>query len=209
MNYNDDEEKYRDLIGQLKSLKQIQEPENFHSDLMRRISSETVSTQKLILGASFLNSRVVPAIAAGIAVVVIIFLFNYNQSEPGNPLLTDPQVRKDIVTAGNLSDFLQKESSINDKNVDENRQSSTGKDLSSPKGKKSETAKTSKNQGTVVPETQKQTAVLASFPGSEFIDKSGLNFRQINLVPEERVQVKKLKEQMEKLFHQDSQMSVK
>lgn len=209
MNYNDDEEKYRDLVGQLKSLKQIQAPENFHSDLMRRIDSETVSTQKLILGASFLNSRVVPAIAAGIAVVVIIFLFNYNQSEAGNPLLTDPQVRKDIVTTGNLSGFIKNEAGINDKDIDVNKQSSNGKDLSSPKSKKSKTTKTDREQRSVVPETQKQTAVLASFPGSEFIDKSGLNFRQINLVPEERVQVKKLKERMEKLFHQDSQMSVK
>ncbi len=209
MIYNDDEEKYKDLIDQLKSLKQIQAPENFHPDLMRRINSETISTQRLVLGTSFINARVVPAIAAGIALIVIIFLFNYNRNEPGNPLLAEPQVRKDMITSSNLSGFLQNESLNLDK--------STGsKNLQSPNNlPHSESNKTSgkmseENQQSLVErQRQKQSASLALFQGNGLINKSGLNFRQINLLPAERIQVKKLKEKMEKLFYEDSKMNGK
>lgn len=209
MNYNEDETKYKDLIDQLKNLKEVQAPGNFHSDLMRRINSETDAAPKLFGRYSFKYSRLIPAAGAIAAVIIIIFLFNFGQSEAGNPLLTDPQVRKDIVTAGNLSGLIENESAPKVKNNDSNNSYSSRKKLETSKGNKSRTNQPEKKQPKSSGTSRNQSAILISFPGDKYIHKNGLNFRQINLLPKERIQVKKLKEQMEQLFHQDSHLSGK
>lgn len=93
--YNsNDEEKFSQLIQDLKSLPKVKAEENFEYNLMIKIQNKNfdLSTPER---AFIFNRKLVPAAVFAFSVIVLFFIV----SEPGtgleNPLLSDPPVRAD------------------------------------------------------------------------------------------------------------------
>jgi hypothetical protein len=177
MTLKDDELKYKNVINTLKSLPKVNAPNNFETELMRRINSAPlggVKEKQSFWERLFLPSRLVPAAALAVSAVILLFVLDINSDEIENPLLMEPKIREDVIRAENISDVnlpdedrisVEKEKSSAETNISEFR-------VQSP-----DTGLNENNRGF-----------------SYAIDKRGLNFRQVNLTTEEKQRLNELKE---------------
>ncbi len=132
MEINDEEPRYKEIITLLNKLQQVNAPANFEADLMRRINSEYLQKQPLFWEKFFVPSRLIPAMALGIAVLIVVFSINLNNTDAGNPLLSDPRVREDVISSNDLTKSLIEEK-INEIN---NSKETDALENSQPAGKK-------------------------------------------------------------------------
>jgi len=94
-----DEKKYEKVINTLKNLKEVKAPENFETDLRRRINSEKFSKKerKGFWQNIFVPVRLIPSLGLIAAAVVIFFVMEANSEKMDNPFLIEPRVREDLI----------------------------------------------------------------------------------------------------------------
>jgi hypothetical protein len=162
---NEEEMKYKEVINTLHSLQRLKAPAGFEADLMRRINSGNYKNTAKTFWPMFLTpSRLIPSSIIAAAAIIILFILNFQSETVENPLMSDPRVREDFIIADEVT--------INAV-PDERSDGLTNNDSSG-----------GINRG----------RYAASASNSElFINKSGLNFRQVNLSQEERERLKSLK----------------
>lgn len=168
------EKEYEGVIRILKSLQQVKTPPNFEADLMRRINSENFrkeEAQESWLERIFVPKRFIPSAALAIAAVVILFVLNLNPSESDDPFNTQPRVREDVMA----STQFETEQKVGDElqKMEENRNSGKSLDFDVNEN---------------------------NFSGFYVINKSGLNFKQVNLTQGERREINRLKENIMRLM---------
>lgn len=184
---NEDDIKYSKLIKDLKQLKKVNAPEYFEANLMRKINSQDYKEkQPLSFWEKILiPSRFVPSASMAVAAVILLFFVNTGSDDLQNPLLADPRVREDVIS-GN-SGKMRSDVTIE-------------KDEQIKKEKLPFTSDTNEINKPENDNSRIQTGAM--FTGSK-INKEGLNFRKINLSPEERKQLKKLKEKIIEFLNSD------
>lgn len=90
-----DENKYKNLIDDLKDLKKIEAPVGFEQKLWNKINSRETVKEKSLL--SKISIRLVPATAVLATAVALFIIIDNNAYEYQDPFLIDPEERKDIV----------------------------------------------------------------------------------------------------------------
>lgn len=163
---NEDDQKYQDIIKTLRSLQKVSAPSGFEADLMRRINAGNHKEKKSLLPEMLSPSRLIPAAVAA-AAVIIFFFFSPTAENAENPLMTDPRVREEMASTQEVETVTGPESY--DAKGDAYREKDSFFSL----------------------ESERYIASAAN--RSLFINKSGLNFRQIRLTGDEREQLNKLK----------------
>jgi hypothetical protein len=162
---NDEDRKYSDVIRTLNSLQQVKAPAGFEADLMRRINSGRFETKKTPLFKGFFNPQVLIPSSLAAAAVVLMLIMYIPSDDFENPLMIDPPVREDMITADQVT--------VN--------RSDPG----------SEIRRSGDSSLNIMGDRY-----IASASNRSLINKSGLNFRQINLSKEEREQLNRLKEKV-------------
>ena len=187
MKYEDEEMQYNDVIKTLKSLQKVKAPPYFAADLKRKINAQDFGEETQGFWEKFfLPSRLIPSAGLAVAAVILLFVLNTNVfDETENPLLSNPKVREDVVVTA---------TAVEDADPEKYIEKSVGRDEI---GNSRELASRETLPETSYSFSDRQPAVSeASFT----INKSGLNFRQINLSPEERAVINNLKEKIQILM---------
>lgn len=190
-----DDSRHKDVTDILKSLQQVKAPENFESELLRKINSQSNLEKESFWERIFTPSRLVPSAALAVT-AVILFFFLFNEEDVENPLLMDPRIREDVFATEDISQLplnneLSKEGlSIDEKKLFETEQKPT-RDKTSAED--SNIAESRSNNSSPRDNTSYTTVGYS-------IDKNGLNFRQINLSKEEQQQLGRLREHFRTLL---------
>ncbi len=166
MKKHEEDLNYKDVIKTLHSLKKVSAPPNFEADLLRRINKGDYKEQKSIFPAILTPSRLIPS-AVAVAAAIVFFFFSPKIENAENPLMADPQIREDVVSADEVA---LKRSTETDKQAAGELK---GKDSSSP--------------------FSSERFIASASNKSLFINKSGLNFRQVRLSSDEKEQLYRLK----------------
>ncbi len=211
MNPNDDL-KYQDVINTLRQLQQVKAPAGFESDLMRSINSESVQEEKKFWQNIFIPSRLVPAAALAVTALLLIFMLNNNGIAPDNPLLTAPRERGDVTVSAKTNN-LSRSQSLTERDEAASSEQTSG--IQKDKGNNDQPVQKStvKREG-FTPSSGSDLAggsvyndrfITANFTSGSITDypvnKAGLNFRQVNLSNEQKMQLNLLKERLESLFN--------
>ena len=210
---SEDDVKYKELINVLKSLPEVNAPKNFETTLMHRINTGNFKAKLSLWDKIFLPSRFIPSAALAVTAVIILFVMNINSGDIDNPLLIEPRIREDIFANIERISFEDRYSipvskTDGKKKAEEYRNTEKVRSISSEEIK-------SRKENIITDDTNvaelkvdklqskrneagfsKETSVTAA----SFIDKRGLNFRQINLNEEEKIIVNRLKERVKSLF---------
>ena len=191
---------YDDIVKLLKGLQQIKAPNNFDANLMRKINAEEFTEEKTEswLSKIFVPKRFIPSAALAVAAVLILFVIKPGSTEVENPFNTQPRMRKDMITT---SSQLSAE-----KKVDKELQRMVGKNKTRKSGIAKNETQNGNDFSTRNFQTDKPGSSYASrgyedvstqgFPGFYGVEKSGLNFKQVNLSKTERIELNRLKENL-------------
>jgi hypothetical protein len=212
---NKEDMKYENLINILNKLQKVKAPENFEADLMRKIYSVPQSGREKKpqdfwnrIFKGWIPTRLIPSAGLAAAAVIILFMINTNSSEAENPLLIEPRIRGNIITTvrqdmpSNVEDALTKD-------VKRNELKSNIKEKSTAEINKEEITS---NSDLLHPSTERQNIAGVNIEKrigrfrkeiasniSYVINKSGLNFRMVNLTEEQKNELKeKIKSLMER-----------
>ena len=179
----EDDAKYKDVISILKGLPDVNVPKNFETELMRKINAGNLERKLSLWDRIFVPSRLIPSAALAVTAVIILFVMNINSGEIDNPLLVEPRIREDVVAN---TDAI----SLEKKSESDAKRDLVTKDTNVPE-----------LNDELLPKRNKTGFSLeTSINGASFIDKRGLNFRQVNLNEEEKLMVNRLKERVKSLF---------
>lgn len=212
----DDENKYKQVIDDLKNLKKIEAPVGFESKLWNKINSSE-STEANSVWAK-LTLKLAPAVALAASVVILFTIIDNNATEYQDPFMIEPEERTDLISYSSEEINLP-ESESDSKSVPELEQPKEQvQEKSTVKFRKKEVADSEElsvgrqtegrseafsDEDSVVPE-------LSTFAISDTTDKligneeivapavsvpmqQNLNFRQIQLSEEEQREVIELK----------------
>jgi len=209
----DDEKKYDDLVKMLKGLQQVKAPPNFEADLKRRLNAEKYAKkEKRTIKRFFAPSRLVPSFGLAAVAVVVFLLINVNPEEADNPFLMEPKIREDIILISDTDDLnipksnlskeseviegdvvadkkdkgMRRENFLEEKSSDENL--IVGREFSAPES-------TLTNETEDIPADEFTRPVATGLA----IEKSGLNFRQINPTQKEQEEILELKKKVQVL----------
>jgi hypothetical protein len=213
----DDEKKYDDLIKMLKGLQQVKAPPNFEADLKRRLNAEKYAKEeKRTIKRFFAPSRLVPSFGLAAAVIVMFLMINTNSEEVDNPFLMEPKIREDIILISDTDELnipksnLSKESEvieekvIADKKDKGMRRENFLEEKSSDESLIAGRNELALSETTMISETE--SALTEDVPADEFtrplatglaIEKSGLNFRQVNPTQKEQKEILELKKKVQ------------
>jgi hypothetical protein len=211
---SEDDIKYRDVIKMLKGLPGVNAPKNFETMLMSRIKAGKTEAPLSLWERIFLPSRLIPSAALAVTAVIILFVMNINSDEIENPLLVEPRVREDIYANTRDISFEDKYSSPVPKTLEKNKANEIKKEEKSKSlffdEIESDAEKSLITEDTNIIELDIEEllskrnkagfSMESSVMAVSFIDKKGLNFKQINLNEEERIALNQLKERMKSLF---------
>ncbi len=95
MNLNEDME-FRNVRNLLKQLQQVKAPPDFEADLMRRLNSEKLGLQNTFWQTIFIPSRMIPAAALALTVVLLVIVLNNTAVTQENPFAIIPKERQDV-----------------------------------------------------------------------------------------------------------------
>lgn len=94
--YNkDDENKFRNVIEDLRNLKKINVPVGFETKLWNKINSSETEEKKSVW--SNLSLKIAPAFAVAATVVILFMIIENNATEYTDPFMIEPEERKDLV----------------------------------------------------------------------------------------------------------------
>jgi hypothetical protein len=208
----DDEKKYNDLIKTLKGLQQVKASPNFEVDLKRRLNTEKyVKEDKKSIKRFFAPSRLVPSFGVAAAVIVIFLMVSTNSEEADNPFLMEPKVRQDMILISDTDDLnipesnLKKESEviegdiITDKKDKGMRRERFDEEKSSDEKLIAGRNELALTETTMIGEMESVPTDELSAPRATglAIEKSGLNFRQINPTQKEQEEILELKKKVQ------------
>jgi len=209
---NDDEKKYDDLIKTLNGLQQVKAPPNFEADLKRRLNAEKhTKEEKKSIKSFFAPSRLVPSFGVAAAAIVIFLMVSTNSEETDNPFLMEPKVREDMILISDTDDLnipksnLSKESEVIEKDViaekkDKGmRRENFDEERSSDENLIAGRNELALTETTMIGETESAPTEDLSAPAATglAIEKSGLNFRQINPTQKEQEEILELKKKVQ------------
>jgi hypothetical protein len=203
---NKEDLKYENVINILNKLQKVKVPENFEADLMRKINSIPQSGiekkpqdfwDKIFKG--WISTRLIPSAGLAAAAVIVLFMINTNSNEAENLLLSEPRIREDIITAGsqdiqvNVEDALTKDAKKDELKNDIKEKSKTemNKEEITPDSDLLDLSAGRNNIARVDIEKRIghfRTEISSNV--SYVINKSGLNFRMVNLTKEQRNELK-------------------
>jgi len=211
----DEEKKYQSLIKDLNNLRKVEAPQNFETELWKKINSESLVEKKSFWGNLFSPSKLIPA-AAVVSAVIVFFIVETNSEPFDDPLNAMPRLREDVVTLEEpkveVFDQLGKaeeKKAILKKGKEETvrRDKSAGIDADN---KDQSTMK--KNEGLFADEMEVQKPQAESLKSeiseeltignaspavsaysAPVMEKQNFNFRQINLSEEQKREVEQLK----------------
>jgi hypothetical protein len=199
---DDKEHEFEGVVKILKELQKVKSPNNFEADLMRRINSGKFKEEKIENWFSriFVPRRFIPSAALAVAAVLILFVIKPGSTEIENPFNTKPKLRKDIITTSTqlseeskmdrelqkMADEDKNKSNINQKDgIVKNETKGNGDyNIKNFRADKPGSSYASSNYGAVL------SSGISNFYS---IEKSGLNFRQVNLTKTERMEIDRLK----------------
>ncbi len=213
----DDEKKYDDLIKTLKGLQQVKAPPNFEADLKRRLNEEKYAKEeKRTIKRFFAPSRLVPSFGLAEAVIVMFLMVGTNSEEADNPFLMEPKIREDMILISDTDDLnipksnLSKESEViegdvvADKKDKGMRRENFLEEKSSDENLIAGRNELAVSETTMIGETE--SAPTEDISADEFtrpvatglaIEKSGLNFRQVNPTQKEQEEIMELKKKVQ------------
>jgi hypothetical protein len=112
---NDDEVHYINIITLLKQLPKVIAPLNFESDLMRRINSGNFQEnyRSRWWDKLFLPSRLIPAAAFALSILVVFYFLSFNPVERENPFLAKPKIRETVSEASIAGSFKINKEGLN------------------------------------------------------------------------------------------------
>ncbi len=213
----DDEKKYDDLIKTLKGLQQVKAPPNFEADLKRRLNAEKYAKEeKRTIKRFFAPSRLVPSFGLAAAVIVMFLMVNTNSEEADNPFLMEPKIREDIILISDTDELnipkssLSKESEIIDGDIVADKKDKGMRRENFLEEKSSDENLIAGRNELAVSETtmisEMESAPTEDISADEFtrpvatglaIEKSGLNFRQVNPTQKEQEEILELKKKVQ------------
>jgi len=213
----DDEKKYDDLIKTLKGLQQVKAPPNFEADLKRRLNAEKYAKEeKKSIKWFFTPSRLVPSFGVAAAAMVIFLMVSTNPEEPDNPFLMEPKVREDIILISDTDDLnipksnLKKEGEVTEeKVVADKKDKGMRRDNIYEDRSPDESLIAGRNELAVSETTmidEMESAPTEDVSADEYtrpvatglaIEKSGLNFRQVNPTQKEQEEIQELKKKVQ------------
>ena len=213
----DDEKKYDDLIKTLKGLQQVKAPPNFEADLKRRLNAEKYAKEeKRTIKRFFAPSRLVPSFGLAAAVIVMFLMVNTNSEEADNPFLMEPKIREDIILISDTDDLnipksnLSKESEVIEGDVVADKKDKGMRRENFLEEKSSDESLVAGRNELALTETtmisEMESAPTEDVPADEFtrplatglaIEKSGLNFRQVNPTQKEQEEILELKKKVQ------------
>jgi hypothetical protein len=210
VNTNDDM-KYRDLINTLKQLQEVKAPAGFETGLMRKINSGRFREEKSIWQKAFLPSRLIPTAALAVTAILLIFVLNNTGVTQDNPLLTAPRERKDVTLSVKTDKLSRQEKpAAGDEAASSKEISGIQKDkgvqnnLAERPVQKTEGISLSPKANITAGTVEDDRFITADFTSGRIADypvsKAGLNFRQVNLSNEQKLELNKLKEKLEIMF---------
>jgi hypothetical protein len=208
----DDENKYDDLIKTLKGLQQVKAAPNFEADLKRRLNAEKyVKEEKKSIKWFFAPSRLVPSFGVAAAAIVMFLMVSTNSEEADNPFLMEPKVREDMILISDTDDLnipeshFKKESEViegdviaekKDKGM---RRENFDEEKSSDQSLIAGRNELALSDTTMIGEMESVPTEDISAPAATglAIEKSGLNFRQINPTKTEQEEIQELKKKVQ------------
>ncbi len=208
----DDEKKYDDLIKTLKGLQQVKAPPNFEADLKRRLNAEKYAKEeKRTIKRFFAPSRLVPSFGLAAAVIVMFLIVSTNSEEADNPFLMEPKIREDMILISDTDDLnipidnLSKKSEVIEEKVIADKKDKGMRRENFVENKSSdESLIAGKNElalteTTMISETESVATEELSAPMATglAIEKSGLNFRQVNPTQKEQEEILELKKKVQ------------
>ncbi len=213
----DDEKKYDDLIKTLKGLQQVKAPPNFEADLKRRLNAEKYAkVEKRTIKRFFAPSRLVPSFGLAAAVIVMFLMVSTNSEEADNPFLMEPKIREDIILISDTDELnipkssLSKESEIIDGDIVADKKDKGMRRENFLEEKSSDENLIAGRNELAVSETtmisEMESAPTEDISADEFtrpvatglaIEKSGLNFRQVNPTQKEQEEILELKKKVQ------------
>ena len=186
------DKEFEGIVRILKGLQQVKAPNNFETNLMRRINAEEFPDEKpeSWISIIFRPKKFIPSAALAIIAIIILFVIKPGSTEIENPFNTRPRVRKDMIATTSQLSEQQK--------IDNELKKMVGRDkIKDTLKRKQEIAKNgSQNNNENEFQTDEQNSPgfeVVSSPDFYSIDKSGLNFRQVNLSRSERIELNRLK----------------
>jgi len=213
----DEEKKYDDLIKTLKGLQQVKAHPNFETDLKRRLNAEKYAKEeKRTIKSFFAPSRLVPSFGLAAAVIVMFLMVSTNSEEADNPFLMEPKIREDIILISDTDDLnipksnLSKESEIIEGDVvADKKDKGMRRDNFLEEKSSDENLITGRNELAVSETTmisEMESVPTEDISTDEFtrpvatglaIEKSGLNFRQVNPTQKEQEEILELKKKVQ------------
>jgi hypothetical protein len=224
-----DDVKYQDVISTLKQMQQVKAPPGFEGDLMQKINSGQLPGEKTFWQNIIIPSRLIPSAALAVTAILLIFVLNNNGITQENPLLTVPREREDVIRGIKTSNIppetkpvtkvelraapeiseIQKDAGNEIQNKPVEKTLSEKEDFSP-----SATVKISEEREDYSPSVKGKisggTAGTSRFIRANSasgrindypVNKAGLNFRQINLSNEQKIELDQLKEKLDSTFN--------
>lgn len=206
-----DDFKFKIVVDSLKNLKRIEAPDNFEADLIRKINISQAEKQKSLFDLIFSPVKLIPSAALIATAVILIFVVNNHSTEIEDPFSIEPRMREDILVS-KVPPTLSVESNDKLKKDTQLKTKTEKKSLSDSKlFEKTNSTTTSiitdnsqlmleNNEEEYSPDKDKvvTSSDQSKDVKSSEIPRSNLNFKQIKLTDSSRMEVAKLKENVNK-----------
>ncbi len=194
----DEESLYREVIKNLKHLKNIDAPTNFEENLFSKINSGNYIPIENRPVKIFIQKRLLPSFAVFAVAIIVIFMIETQPSHPQDPFSIKPRLREDVIAGS--ENMNQSVESLVKKGF---RNNSTDQ---KPAAKMKEPSNEKNNLSSIKAEDYlENTPTDVSFARYSKLSKqeikNGLNFKQVYLDKKERKELTVLKEKMQKLYY--------
>jgi len=91
------EDQYKDIIKSLKELPRVKAPDNFELNLMTRIHNKNFEIERDKSYHFTVWGFLKPAAVVSLTAVIVLFVIDLNSLDVPNPLLTEPELRKEVL----------------------------------------------------------------------------------------------------------------
>jgi len=206
-----DENKYKNLIDDLKNLKKIEAPVGFEQKLWNKInSSDTKEKQSLL---TKLSARLIPAFAVAATAILLFVVIENSANEYQDPFMIEPEERTDLISfsTDDIQLLESEPSAVTEKPQVQTEEKSSvrfrKKEAAAPEALSNENQIAGRSE--IIEEEDSVTPdspILSSSVKDELVGNEGLvvpaastqmqqnlNFRQVQLSKEEQQEVIELK----------------
>ena len=221
---NEEEKTYKKLLDDLKNLPQIDAPQNFETELLRKINSSEPEQKESFWNKLLSPGKLAPAAIAIASAAIIFFVVDVNSEEMEDPLNIAPRLREDLVIIESIeelpveqikkTDRVKEEPGIINEGLVETKETETQvlpnavyEEQSEMKSKGAEQSLadeiiSDKSESDTFKSDDSRSLGGSAAPSTvttsaSEISKDNLNFMQRNLSTEEKKEVQQLKMKMQ------------